>query len=571
MKRLVGESILCLALFGAVGCSAEVTGAPRKAAPGSGIPGMPGAEPGSSGVPGTTPAMPGTPGSTTVLPPAPAGAVFGPSALRRLTNAQYRKSISQLLPTPAPTDALEQEPLSQTTRYQDNNSAALTVSSILASQYAGIADKVVKAYQVEPCVGASETACGDTFIQSFGKRAYRRPLSASESQRYQALFAGELARTGYTGAVTQIIETMLQSPNFLYRFELGDASQGAKRSLSAYEVASELSYLLTDSLPDAALFAAAEGGGLVTAAERETQARRLLTSEDAKPTLRHFLEMFVATSRLEDLPKAADIYPEYTPELNASMKLETQKFIDSVLWEGDATFNTLLTANYTFANSSLAALYGLPDPGQGSTLVKTPLNSDGQRLGILTQGSVLAQHSKAFESFPIARGKFVRIGLLCQPLPSPPKNLAVMPVAPDPSLTTRERFSAHSANPACSGCHTLIDPVGFGMENYDGIGKYRTTENGKPVDASGNFTSTLDIDGPFQGGPALATKIAGSLEGKQCLTLQAYRWAFGRDESSAERGVVNTIAQELAAGGLNIKDVTVAIAKSDNFVFRTFK
>ncbi len=571
MKQLIGEGILCAALLGAVGCSTEVTGRPKGGSEPAAIGTMPGA-PGAGGTSGAqVPGGPGT-GGATVTPVAPPGAVFGPTALRRLTSTQFRTSVRQLLTlNEAPTDALEQEPLSQTTRYLDNNSSALTVSSILASQYAGVADKQVKAYTVAPCSGGSETVCGDTFIQTFGKRAYRRPLNNTEFMRYQTLFASELGRTGYTGAVTQIIETMLQSPNFLYRFELGDASQGAMRSLSSYEVASQLSYLLTDSLPDDALFGAADSGAILTQAGRETEARRLLTLPEAKPTLRHFLELFVHTSRLEELAKSADVYPDFTPELKASMKLETQQFIDDVLWNGDATFGSLISANYTFANSSLAALYGLPDPGQGPTLVKTTLNPDGQRMGILTQASVIAQHSKAFESFPIARGKFVRIGLLCQPLPSPPKDLAVMPVAADASLTTRERFAAHSSAPACSGCHKLIDPVGFGMENYDGIGKYRTTENGKAVDAKGNFTSTLDIDGPFEGGKALAEKIAGSLEGKQCLTLQAYRWAFGRDESTAERGVVNSIAQELAAGGLNIKDVTVAIAKSDNFVFRTFR
>ncbi len=571
MKQLIGEGILCAALLGAVGCTTEVSGGRAKGASG---PAANGTTPGVPGTGGTAggPVGSGTGGTTAAPQAPPMGAVFGPTALRRLTDTQFRTSVRQLLAlNEAPTDALEQEPLSQTTRYLDNNSGALTVSSILASQYAGVADKLVKAYAVAPCSAGSETACGDTFIQTFGKRAYRRPLSSTEFTRYQALFAGELGRTGYAGAVTQVIETMLQSPNFLYRFELGDASQGAMRTLSSYEVASQLSYLLTDSLPDDALFAAADSGAVLSQAGRETQARRLLALPEAKPTLRHFVELFVHTSRLEDLQKAADVYPEFTPDLKASMKLETQQFIDDVLWSGDATFSSLISANYTFANGSLAALYGLSDPGQGTTLVKTTLNPDGQRMGILTQASVIAQHSKAFESFPIARGKFVRIGLLCQPLPSPPKNLAVMPVAPDPTLTTRERFSAHSSNPACSGCHTLIDPVGFGMENYDGVGKYRTDENGKPVDAKGNFTSTLDIDGAFEGGKALAQKIAGSLESKQCLTLQAYRWAFGRDESAAERGVVNGIAQDLAAGGLNIKDVTVAIAKSDNFVFRTFR
>lgn len=576
MQQLIGKTILCAALLGAIGCSNAVEGRPTTKGT---MPGAPGVGPGGTPAPGTTgtptpgstgPGGTGTPGVLPPPPPPPTGAVYGPTALRRLTNTQYKSSAAKLLGlTEVPTDKLDLEPLSQTTRYLDNNSQALTVAPILAGQYAGLAEKLAKTYAVAPCAGGSDTACGDAFIQSFGKRAYRRPLSSTEFPRYQALFASELARTGYTGAVTQVIETMLQSPNFVYRFELGDASQGPNRSLNSYEVATQLSYLLTDTIPDDTLLAAADSGALLTAEQRETQARRLLALPEAKPTLRHFLEMFVRTSRLEELQKDSGVYPAFTPELRDAMKLETQQLIDDVLWQGDGTFTSLLTANYTFANSSLATLYGLPDPG-GAALVKTPLNT-AERMGILSHASVLGQHSKAFESFPIGRGKLIRIGLLCQVLPSPPPNLAVMPVAPNPALTTRERFAQHSSDPGCSGCHALIDPVGFGLENYDGIGAFRTMENGKPVDASGNFTSTLDIDGPFQGAPALAQKLAGSMESKQCLTLQAYRWAFGRDESSAERGVVDAIAAQLAPTGLKITDVAVALAKSDNFVFRTFK
>ncbi|MDX2054416.1 MAG: DUF1592 domain-containing protein [Polyangiaceae bacterium] len=559
MQRLVTGSVLSLALLSAVGCSSEVSSRPN----GGTAPAGPATSPTGTGTPGTGTGV-GTP------PQAPPGAAFGPTAIRRLTNTQYKNSVSTLLKLGAvPTDTFETEPLSQSTRYLDNNSASLTVSPILAKQYATLAEKLVKAYTVTPCAGGSETACGDTFIQTFGRSAYRRPLNATELQRYQALFAGELSRTGYTGAVTQVIETMLQSPNFVYRAELGDPAQGAKRSLNSHEIATELSYLLTDNLPDEPLAAAADAGQLLTVEQREQQARRLLTLDGAKPTLRHFLELFVGISRLEELPKDANVYPTYTPELRDAMKLETQTFIDDVLWQGDATFSTLLTAPYSFVNGPLAALYGAPDPGQGATLVKTSLNAT-ERSGILTQPGVLARHSKAFESFPIGRGKFVRIGLLCQVLPSPPQNLGVMPVPEDPNLTTRERFLAHSASPSCSGCHALIDPVGFGLENYDGIGKFRTMENGKPVDASGNFTSTIDMDGPFQGGPALAQKLAGSIESKQCLALQAYRWAFGRDESNNEAARVDAIAQELAAGGLNIKELVVALTKSDNFAFRSF-
>lgn len=220
-------------------------------------------------------------------------------------------------------------------------------------------------------------------------------------------------------------------------------------------------------------------------------------------------------------------------------------------------------------NSDLASFYGITDPGQGVALVKTVL-TPSERMGLLTQASVLAAHSKPGESSPVKRGKFVRVGLLCQPLPAPP---AIVPTLqpPQPNLTTRERFAQHSTDAACSGCHHLIDPLGFGFENYDGVGQFRSTESGKPVDASGAVTGSLDIDGPYTGAIELSNKLAVSQEAKQCLALRAYGWAFGRSGVDGERPVVNSMVEPLAANGLDIRELMLAITQSNNFLFRTFR
>ncbi len=521
--------------------------------------------PGMSTAPGSTT----SPDGTTVVPPTPTAAdALGPVALRRLTAAEYRNSVQAVLGlAQPPSGTLAAEAIGK--NGFDNFGSALNVDGTLAGQYAAIAADAAKVFTVSTCDAPKAAAdCAASFLQDFGKRAFRRPLTTEEIQQYQKLFSDALAATNYERATRQLVETLLQSPKFLYRFELGQSVNGATRTLTSYEVASELSYLFTSSPPDPMLMAAADANGLQSATQIETEARRLLKRPTAKDSFRHLLRIYGGLLRFDGLAKDTTVYPEYTPELRAAMSDSTDQFIDSVLWEGPGDFNTLFTAPYAYVNTALAGLYGVPDPGQ-STLAKQMLNPL-ERSGLLTEPSVLASHSKPFESFPIARGKFVRVGLLCENLPAPPAVVPETP-APDPTLTTRERFARHSSDPACAGCHQLIDPIGFGLENYDGIGKYRTTENNKPVDSSGNITGTLDINGPYSGGVELSAKLAGSAEAKECLTTKAFQWAFGRDAGTGEQAAVTGISTKLAPAGLDIREVVVALTQTDAFLFRTFE
>lgn len=564
-------------LLAAAGCTGTAGDGRRGASPnGANVP--PGtAATSTGGGSSTIPGGPGSPGSGTggavgvgpTLPTAPSGAVFGPTLLRRLTNIEYRNTVQALLNAPAlATEPLQPDSL---TNGYDNVSVSLTVPPSLCAQYAELAAKqTLQAFNVPPCAAPStETECASTFIASFGKRAFRRPLTPAEQKTYEGMYADQRTRADHAGGLRQIVQTMLQSPYLLYRFELGLASAGAQRTLTPYEVATELAYLFTASTPDDELLAAADNNALATPAQIEQAGRRLLALPAAKPALRRFVQGFEDTLGLDMLSKDPAVYPSYTPELRGALQAESARFIDAVLWEGDGTYASLLSAPFSFVNDTLAPLYGVAAPGLGETLVKTTLPPT-ERRGFLTQAAVLAAHSKPGESSPVKRGKFIRVGLLCQDLPSPP---AMVPQIqpPAPNLTTRERFAAHSADPACSGCHTLIDPLGFGLENYDGIGQFRTTESGKPVDASGSITGTMDLDGSFTGALELASKLTASQEAKQCLTLKAYSWAFGRAALAPERAVVNKIAEPLGVTGLDIREALVAIARSDNFQFRSFR
>ncbi|MDX2054821.1 MAG: DUF1592 domain-containing protein [Polyangiaceae bacterium] len=560
-------SLLGCCLLLAAGCANEAERGPGRSPLGPATPavGDPTSMPG--GMPSGTPG-PG-PGPGVVAPgmvPVPAGAVVGPALARRLTNVEFLNTIQDLLhPQAPPSASLTPDTL---TRGFDNLSGSLLVPPSTAFAYAEFAAEQAKSFQVPACAApAAEADCAQSFIASFGKLAFRRPLTAEQSAQYLALYTDQKGRSDHAGGIRQVVQTMLQSPYFLYRYENG--TEGAQRTLTQHEIASQLSYFLTATMPDSDLFQAADNGQLSSVEQITAQAQRLLGSEKAKPAIRRFVLGFSELLAFDRVVKDNATYPEFTAKLSGAMLEETSRFIDEVLWQGDGTYSTLFSAPYSFINSDLAPFYGVADPGQGGTFVKTNLPGT-ERLGLLTQASVLASHAKPGESSPIHRGKFVRVALLCQNLPAPPAVVPKLP-PPSPNLTTRERITQHSADPACSGCHQLIDPIGFGLENYDGIGKFRTVESGMPVNAAGAFTSTSDLNGAFVGGTELAAKLAASREAQQCLAQRAYGWAFGRSVLDQELPKLAELLGPLSQSGLNIKEVMLAITRADNFRFRSFE
>ncbi len=489
----------------------------------------------------------------------------GPTAMRRLTNDEYRNTLQDLLKLPAPPS----DPLMPDPSGLGYDNFPSSISSVLGSQYATMAARLAgeaNVAQVAPCASTGmESTCADKFISAFGKRAHRRPLTSADTKAYRALF--DLARTTgtYADGIKLVTEAMLQSPHLLYRLEYG--ATGARRTLTPHEVASELSYLLTLSMPDAELMAAADANALETPAQIEAQARRLLELPRAKIALRKFVAQWMTVGSVTGINKDATLFPMFDDALKSAMAAESDRFIDAVLWEGDGTLKTLLSAPFSFVNSALARVYDLSDPG-GDELVMANLN-DRQRAGILTHASLLSVQAHAYDSFPIARGLFIRVRLMCQPLPPPPMGEVIALPPPDPKLTTRERFAAHSENPACAGCHALIDPLGFGLENYDAIGRFRTMENGRPIDARGQMSES-DVDGPYTGGVELAGKLSSSATVRLCAGIQAARWVFGRPEIESDREVAKTMEAQLGAAGLDLRELLVAMTKTESFLTRTF-
>jgi hypothetical protein len=216
-------------------------------------------------------------------------------------------------------------------------------------------------------------------------------------------------------------------------------------------------------------------------------------------------------------------------------------------------------------NADLAKFYGLSGPS-GKAFEKVRLDPT-QRAGILTLGSLLTINAHSNQTSPVHRGKLVRERFLCDQMPPPPPNVMITPPEPDPTSTARERFAQHSSDPACGGCHSLMDPLGFGFENYDAIGRFRTAENGKTIDPSGTITQS-DIDGTFGGVVDLAKKLTGSQDVQNCYVTQWFRFAFGRGETSADACTLSTVGAKFAAKQGNIKELLVAFTQSDAFLYR---
>jgi Protein of unknown function (DUF1588)/Protein of unknown function (DUF1592)/Protein of unknown function (DUF1595)/Protein of unknown function (DUF1585)/Protein of unknown function (DUF1587) len=489
--------------------------------------------------------------------------------LRRLTREQYDNSIRDLLGIEGhPSLALSAD--EKLAAFFSNSISP--VSRLSVEQYRDSAEDLaaaaVKAQldTLAGCSGAEQNAaCADRFIQSFGRRAFRRPLSAEEAARYRGLFDANLSR-GFGEGIRVVLQTLLQSPNFVYHFELAPAPAGVGVApLSGYEVASRLSFALWDTLPDTELLDAAGAGMLDTKEGLRAQAERLITSDRAKDALSSFHVQWLGLDALLDTNKDAQLFPQFTDALKGAMRDEATNFADFVIRRGDGRLATLLSAPFTVASPDLLSLYGATAaPAADGTVQLDP----SQRAGLLTQGAFLAAHSHPNQTSPVHRGLAVRKNLLCTDLPDPPANVNNNPPAPDPNATTRQRFEQHRTDPTCAGCHQLLDPIGVGFENYDAIGRYRSDENGLPIDATGELVSAGTSSGTFSGAVELAKKLATSPEVRTCVQKQWFRFSLGRFEGPEDACTLQSLAADFEASDFDVKTLLLSLVTSDAFRYR---
>jgi hypothetical protein len=495
----------------------------------------------------------------------------GPMPLRRLTIREYNDTVRDLLGDN--TRPADQFPSDRDKAFVFRRAGDLAVqdATLLRTAAETLATAAVtKLSTLLPCDPTTgEDACAGQFIAKFGLRAFRRPLTSAENMRLTALYT--TGRTSlkltFSDAIGLVIEAMLQAPQFLYHWEAASTDpwlrEGSVIRLGPYHIASRLSYFVWGSMPDDALLTSAASGELDTVMGVQTAARRLLADGKAKETVSSFFADWLELDGLKDHTKDAMLYPEYGAALQQSMLDETRMFVEGVAFGGDGRLGTLLGAPYSYVNQSLGTLYGMQ--AAGANLQRADLNP-AQRAGFLTQASFLALTGSSDGSNPVRRGHAIYTKLLCHELPPPPNNVPT-PKPASAGGTTRQRFVEHDTNACAKGCHSEMDPIGFAFENYDGIGKFRTKDNGLPVDATG----TISLDGVshnFQDAVGLIGTLAKSGEVRRCFASDWFRFAVLRPDEPEDLASLDSIASAFGPDTATVQDLMVAIATARSFRYR---
>ncbi|MDP2307775.1 MAG: DUF1592 domain-containing protein [Pseudomonadota bacterium] len=494
-------------------------------------------------------------------------------ALRRLTQAQYANVVVELLGEGlvVPTSL---EPDTAIDGLYAVGAAVTAISPVGVERYEAAAYSLAEQVAADPSRTATLAGCDPavdgclrTFVTTFGRLAWRRTLTVAEVDQVVAI--GDLAASTLDDAVlddgaarvTYALATLLQSPAFLYREEAGEADpeDPTRRRYTSVEMASRLSFFLWNSTPDATLLDAADAGELVTDAGLSAQVERLLADPRAHEGVRAFFTEVLELDQLDALNKDPALFTHMSPEVGPSAREETLLGIEAIVFY-DEDWRTFFTTRRAFLDPVLAALYNVPAPTR-SGFGEVELADDGLRAGFLGQASFLALQSHPTASSATLRGKFIREILLCQTIPAPPADVDTsIPEADATSPTLRQRIATHLADPTCAACHQLTDPIGLGLENFDGLAATRLTENGATIDASG------DLDGAAFADPVdLGAAVAEHDRIGPCLSETLYRYATARTIADGEEALVEWHAAGFEEASFRVKPLLADIATSPGF------
>jgi hypothetical protein len=490
----------------------------------------------------------------------------GPRMIRRLSSIQFRNTLKAAFQDDnVPVADVLTDPAIMKFRVDAD---APVVRDLDAALLLDHAEKVAawavanKLSALTPCTNKEER-CERELISTLGLRLYREPVAEQTLSAYRGMFAAE--QTFAEGAAV-VIATMLQSPHLLYRRELGtpdDAAPG-RFALTPHEIASELSYLLVDSAPDAELLDAARNGRLDTREEIDTQASRLLGTQAAREPIARFATGWLELDGL--LTKAKDDATfRLTPSLRNSMLIEAAELFTSTFANG-GDVPALLTANHTFVDNELAAFYGLPSPGSGFQRVE--LTGTERAPGLLGHAGFLTAHAQPENSSPTQRGRFVRERFLCEPIPEMPTDLDTNLASGANFATNRERYETHADSPACRGCHAEFDPVGFVFEHYDGFGRYREQEKGTAIDATGLLTGLPGGDVVLDGVESLVAALVAEDRVRACLVRYWSYYAHGRDNWTDKKCNDDSVRREAMTGNYTLQSVLSGLLHAPTFTRR---
>lgn len=485
--------------------------------------------------------------------------------LTRLTAAQYRASITDVLGEGlALPSQLEPDP--PAAGLVSVGASEATISAWGVEQYENgayaiakqVMDDDAKRAALVPCEAAQtvDDVCAAAFVTEVGRRLWRRPLSSEERDDLVAI-AADAATTldDFDAGLEYALAAMLQSPQFLFRAELGEGGR-----FTDYEMASRLSFFLWNTTPDDALLAAAAAGKLTTDEGLADEARRMIEDPRARQGVRQFFTDMFELYELDHLSKDPKLFVHFSTDVGGFAREETLRSVEDIVFDKDTDYRTLLTTQQTFVNRHLAAVYSVP-AGSKDGFAPVTLPAEGGRRGLLGQLSFLGLQSHPAASSAVLRGLFVRRVLLCQDIPPPPVD--VNTALPEPSSTARtlrERNEVHLSDPTCAQCHNFMDPIGLGLENFDGLGRWREKDNDATIDASGELDGTA-----FANAWELAQVVHDHENLGLCLTRTLYRYATSHVEQADERQLVGALAERFAQQGHRVKALLFDVVTSPGF------
>jgi Protein of unknown function (DUF1592)/Protein of unknown function (DUF1588)/Protein of unknown function (DUF1595)/Protein of unknown function (DUF1587) len=492
---------------------------------------------------------------------------FGANGITRLSREEYRATLRSLLGVDVASD-VELLPADSFTPF-DNDYTLQVPSKALVDGLKAVSERALALALADPTsrslwVGCSPSAAADTkcltdFIRRFGRRALRRPLTDSEVQAYLRFQPFAVANGDFYTAVSMVARAMLQDLEFVYRVEIGQpvAGRPGLYRLDDWETAARLAYFLWGENPDDALLDQAQNGALRSANDVRAAAERMLGDERGQRRILRFHALWMG---YDTLP--------HSPELNAAMRQETDALVRRVVFQDEQPWLDLFSATETWADAALGAIYALPGTSPSFSWVRY---DKPDRRGILSHGSLLSNGYNGTDTSPTRRGKFIQARLACKPIPPPPDDVKAdePPAATGGNDCKFDRYAAHRKEARCSGCHALMDGVGFGLENYDHRGAYREHDTGKPQCAIGGEGNLSGV-GAFRGPAQLGALLAQSGDLTSCLIQRVYQLGVGRAPRPTEDAPMLEALEQLGGGpALQLRDLMLDWVSSEGFRNRT--
>ncbi|MBC8068692.1 MAG: DUF1592 domain-containing protein [Deltaproteobacteria bacterium] len=498
-----------------------------------------------------------------IPPGACAETTLGVTPVRRLGATQYRNSVVDLFGiTPPPVESLPSDAKFFDFRTTSNQ----LLSAGTATKYFDAAALVATARATAtpewfPC--DEDGTCVDDYLQGEGRRIFRRPLTDDEITHYHGLFTARLEAGDTTPeAASLLLQALLVSPHFLF-LEQPVGEPGERVVLDDWQIAARLSYLVWASTPDDTLLDAAAAGELATSEARAEHARRLLEDPRAAAAVDDFFMQWLTTEDISDVVKDPIVYPEVVPELTAALEEEARLYFREVFWNRGGAVDELLISPIRVRNQTLSAYYG-DGLATGSELTVVEGDIDEHSFGLLSQAGLLMSVSRSAPTQIIHRGKFIRNKLLCQHI-TPPMAGTVPPLPEiDPLATTRDQVMQHTAEPACAGCHRLLNPPGFALEHFDNIGRWRDDERGLEIDASADLED-LGIPGPIDGALAFSQALAESEAVESCAVAQMFEFAIGREPTDDDACVTDDLFASFVQNDNDLQQLLIDIIASEAF------